>query len=60
LRIGYSDVKQLTIGAGIKLPKMIIDYSYSRVSGNQEETLPESHRISLLLTLEDLQFKRKE
>lgn len=60
LRIGYSDVKQLTIGAGIKLPKMAIDYSYSRVNGNQDETLPASHRISLLLTLEDVQFKRKE
>ena len=30
LRIGYSDVKQMTLGAGIHLNKLDIDYSFAR------------------------------
>jgi hypothetical protein len=59
VRGGYNDVKQFTIGAGVKLPKLNIDYSFARFSGNQDETLPASHRISLMLTLEEPKFLRE-
>ena len=58
VRGGYNDVKQFTIGAGVKLPKLNIDYSFARFSGVEEENLPVSHRISLILTLEEPRFLR--
>jgi hypothetical protein len=58
LRIGYSDVKQLTLGAGIHLPKLNIDYSFAKFDGLYQ--LGNTHRISLMLTLESDQFKRPE
>jgi hypothetical protein len=56
LRAGYSDVKQLTLGAGLRFPKLSIDYSFARFGG--DNGLGDSHRISLLFTLEADQFKR--
>ena len=56
LRVGYSDVKQLTMGAGVRLPKLNIDYSFVKFDGINQ--LGNSHRISLLFTLETEQFKR--
>lgn len=58
VRAGYSDVKQFTIGAGIKLPKLSIDYSFAKVAQSAIESLPESHRISLMLSLDDPKFQR--
>lgn len=58
VRAGYSDVKQLTIGVGIKLPKLTIDYSFARVTQSEIERLPDTHRISLILTLEEPNFLR--
>ena len=58
IRIGYNDIKQFTIGAGIKLPKLSIDYSFARFNDSQDERLPDTHRISLTLTLEELKFLR--
>ncbi|MGE5365388.1 MAG: PorV/PorQ family protein [Bacteroidota bacterium] len=58
VRFGYNDVKDFTIGAGIKLPKMNIDYSFAKFSGAKEDDLGDSHRISLILTLEEPKFKR--
>lgn len=58
VRAGYSDVKQFTIGAGVRLPKLQIDYSFARMSQSETERLPDSHRISLILTLEEDNFKR--
>ncbi len=58
VRMGYSDVKQFTIGAGIKLPKLNIDYSYAKMAQSAIESLPESHRISLMLSLDDAKFLR--
>lgn len=57
LRVGYNDVKQLTFGAGIKLPKLNIDYSFAKFDGNDQ--LGNTHRISVMFTLEDEKFKRK-
>jgi len=58
VRAGYNDVKQFTIGAGIKLPKLNIDYSYARFNASADETLGDTHRISLIVTLEQPKFMR--
>jgi hypothetical protein len=52
VRAGYNDVKQFTVGAGIFLPKLRVDYSFARFSQSETERLPDTHRISLILTLE--------
>ena len=57
VRLGYNDVKQLTVGAGIKLPKLNIDYSFAKFDGNDQ--LGNTHRISVMFTLEEDKFKRK-
>ena len=59
IRGGYNDVKQFTIGAGIKLPKLNIDYSFAQFTDSAIERLPESHRISLIFTLEQPKFMRE-
>jgi hypothetical protein len=59
VRAGYNDIKQFTIGAGVKLPKLNIDYSYARFNGSALDNLPDTHRISLILTLEEPKFLRK-
>jgi hypothetical protein len=56
LRVGYSDVKQLTLGAGVHFPKLNIDYSFARFGGADQ--LDNTHRISIMFTLESEQFKR--
>ncbi len=56
LRVGYSDVKQVTLGAGLHLPKLNIDYSFAKFDGIDQ--LGSTHRISLMFTLEAEQFKR--
>ncbi len=58
VRGGYNDVKQFTVGAGVKLPKLNIDYTYANQTGSELETLPASHRISVMLTLEEPRFLR--
>jgi hypothetical protein len=58
VRAGFNDVKQFTVGAGVKLPKLNIDYSFARFSGSEIDRLPDSHRISLILTLEEPRFIR--
>lgn len=58
IRIGYNDVKQLALGAGIHLPKLDIDYSFAKFDG--EGQLGNTHRISLMLTLQEEKFKRPE
>lgn len=58
VRAGYTDVQQFTIGAGIKLPKLYIDYSFARFSGDADYNLDDSHRISLILSLEEKRFER--
>jgi hypothetical protein len=59
VRAGYNDVRQFTIGAGVKLPKLNIDYSFAKFSGSSDETLGDTHRISLTLTLEQPKFLRE-
>jgi len=58
IRGGNNDVKQFTVGAGVKLPKLNIDYSFARFNESELDRLPDSHRISLILTLEEPRFLR--
>ena len=58
VRAGYSDVKQITLGAGVRLPKLNIDYSFARFSASETDRLNDSHRISVMLTLEEPKFLR--
>jgi len=58
LRGGFNDVKQFTLGAGVKLPKLNIDYSFARFAESKISRLPDSHRISLILTLESAKYQR--
>jgi len=57
LRVGYNDVKQVTFGAGVKLPKLNLDYSFAKFDGNDQ--LGNTHRVSVMFTLEDEKFRRK-
>jgi hypothetical protein len=56
LRAGYSDIKQITFGGGLQLPKLAIDYTFAKFDNTNQ--LGNTHRISLLFTLEADQFKR--
>lgn len=58
IRGGYNDVKQYTVGAGIKLPKLNIDYTFARFNASELDRLPDTHRISIILTLEEPRFLR--
>lgn len=57
IRTGYNDLGNLTLGAGVKLPKINIDYSFSKFDGQEE--LGNSHIVSLVFTLEEDKFQRK-
>ncbi|MFH0735327.1 MAG: PorV/PorQ family protein [bacterium] len=58
IRAGYTDVQQFTVGAGVKLPKLNIDYSFARFNQSEVNRLNDSHRISVMLTLEEPKFMR--
>jgi hypothetical protein len=57
IRGGYNDIGNLTLGAGVQLPKINIDYSFAKFDG--DEDLGNTHRISLVFTLEEEKFQRK-
>lgn len=56
LRVGYNDIKQLTLGAGLHLRKLDVDYSFARFG--RENNLGDTHRISLRLMLQAEQYAR--
>ncbi|HEY6953525.1 MAG TPA: PorV/PorQ family protein [Bacteroidota bacterium] len=56
LRIGYSDVKQLTLGAGMHFRKLDVDYSFAHFSPLND--LGDTHRISLRFILQEDRFAR--
>ena len=56
VRVGYNDVKQLSLGAGLHLRKLDVDYSFARFGG--DETLGNTHRISLRFMLQEEKFAR--
>jgi hypothetical protein len=57
LRAGYNDIGNITMGAGIQLPKLDLDYSFAEFSG--AEGLGNTHRISLRITLSEERYARK-
>lgn len=57
IRGGYSDMKALTFGAGVKLPKLNVDYAF--MSFNNLDQLGNTHRISFAFTFEQEKWKRK-
>jgi hypothetical protein len=59
VRGGYSDIGTFNVGAGIRLPKLSIDYSFARFNGGEQDNLDSTHRISLTFTLEAEQFARR-
>lgn len=62
LRAGYSDIDELTLGIGVKLPRLNLDYSYSQVSSFSKNLIDNSHnsthRISLIINLDTQRFLR--
>lgn len=56
IRGGYNDLKMFSVGAGIKLGKLNIDYSF--LSFNGEDELGNTHRISFSFTFEQPKWKR--
>ena len=56
LRVGYSDVKQVTFGAGLHLPRLNIDYSFAKFDAIDQPG--STHRISIIFTLEADQYRR--
>ena len=56
LRVGYNDVKQMTLGAGIHLRKLDIDYSFAQFDKTND--LGDTHRISLRLILQEEKLAR--
>lgn len=56
-RVGYSDVKQVTLGVGLHLRKLDIDYAYARFG--KDNSLGDTHRISLRLMLQESKYERR-
>ena len=56
LRVGYNDIKQMTLGAGIHLRKLDIDYSFAQF--DKANDLGDTHRISLRLILQEERLAR--
>jgi len=56
LRVGYNDVKQITLGAGVHLKKVDVDYSFAKFGG--DGALGNTHRVSLRFVLQDERFVR--
>lgn len=57
LRAGYTDIKQVTLGVGLHLRKIDIDYAFARFG--HENSLGNTHRISLRIILREDRFARK-
>ncbi len=56
VRVGMNDLGNLTVGAGVHLPKLDIDYAFAKFNGADE--LGNSHRISLRLVIEEEKYRR--
>ncbi|NUN69420.1 MAG: PorV/PorQ family protein [Bacteroidetes bacterium] len=56
IRAGYNELGNLTIGAGIHLRKLDVDYSFAKFDAADQ--LGNTHRISLILTLEEEKYRR--
>jgi hypothetical protein len=58
IRGGYNDMKQISVGAGISLPKLHLDYSF--LSFSKQDQLGNTHRLSFSFSLETPKLKRPD
>jgi hypothetical protein len=58
VRVGFNDVKQLSLGAGLHLRMLDVDYSFAKFSA--DESLGNTHRISLRFILQNDRFGRSK
>ena len=58
LRGGITDTKKLTLGAGIHLPKLTVDFAFQNF--NAQEDPGNIYRASFAVSLENLKWKRAE
>lgn len=56
VRMGYTDIGSVSFGAGVRLPKITVDYSFAKFDADDQ--LGNTHRISLVFTLESERFLR--
>ena len=56
LRVGYNDIKQMSVGAGLHLRMLDVDYSFAKFTA--DESLGNTHRISIRFMLQSDQFGR--
>lgn len=56
IRAGYNEIGNLTLGAGIHLRKLDIDYSFAKFDAADQ--LGNTHRISLRLTIQEDKYRR--
>lgn len=56
LRGGMNDLRQLSVGAGLHLRKLDLDYSFTGFGNNND--LGSTHRISLRILLQEVRFAR--
>lgn len=56
LRAGMNDLQQLSVGAGLHLRKLDLDYSFTGFGNNND--LGSTHRISVRLLLQEERFAR--
>ncbi len=56
IRVGYSELATVTVGAGLHISKLDIDYAYA--PRNADKAVDDTHRISLIFTFEAPQFAR--
>ncbi len=58
LRAGMNDMQQLSLGAGVHLPKLYLDYAFGESPLAESLTADATHRISLRIVLEEPRFLR--
>ncbi|MDH7516073.1 MAG: PorV/PorQ family protein [Bacteroidota bacterium] len=58
IRAGMNDTQNFTVGAGVHLPKLFLDYAFGQ-SPLSSEFKEQSHRISIRLSLEEKRFFRE-
>ncbi len=56
LRLGMDDIGRITLGAGVKLSKLNIDYAFAKFDGADQ--IGNSHRISLQIELDQEEYRR--
>ncbi len=59
IRGGFSDTQNFTVGAGVHLPKLYLDYAFGQnPMGAESFSTEATHRISVRLSLEEKKFFR--